>query len=159
VGDVDIVAASSSLLSPSRPRWRIRWTLYAIGIGVWLSGVLWWVFDHFLRQRSEFGPVPSPLQFWWLRLHAATALAAVWLFGYLCASHVLTTWPARLRRVSGVLFVAAFALLILSGYLLYYVTADRARTLIGDVHWAVGLCAPLAFLAHRGFRRSAQRPG
>ena len=149
------VAASVPLRSTvSRPSRPIRWLLYAIGSGVWLSGVLWWVFDRYLLQQTVYGIAQHPLQVWWLRLHAATATAAIWLLGYLSAMHVQRNWAARLRRNSGLLFVSAVGLLAVSGYLLYYVEADRPLAVIADVHWAVGLCAPVAFLLHRGLRRA-----
>ncbi len=126
---------------------------YAIGVSVWVSGVLYWVFDKYFLRQTNIGIEQNPLQVWWLRAHALTATLAVWLLGYICAVHVQRNWSGRLRRVSGLLFVSAFALLVLSGYLLYYVDADRPAALISDFHWVVGLCAPLAFLIHRGLRR------
>jgi len=137
----------------ARPTRRIRWALYGIGISVWVSGVLWWLFDRYFLRQTDIGIEQNPLQVWWLRAHALTATLAVWLLGYICAVHVQRNWPGRLRRNSGLLFVGAFALLVFSGYLLYYVDADRPSALIGQFHWIVGLCAPLAFVVHRGVRR------
>ena len=141
----------------TRPSARIRWTLYIIGVGVWLSGVLWWTFDRYMLQQTPYGIAQHPLQVWWLRLHAAMATAAIWLLGYLSAIHVQRNWPAALRRGSGLLFISTVGLLVVSGYLLYYVEAERPLDLIADVHWGVGLCAPAAFLLHRGLRRREQR--
>jgi hypothetical protein len=106
-----------------------------------------------MLQRSDAGISENPLQVWWLRLHAGTATAAVWLFGYMCAIHVQRNWKGGVRRSSGALFVSMLALLTLTGYLIYYVEADRPLALLSQLHWAVGLFAPLAFLLHRGMRR------
>jgi len=141
----------------ARPTRRIRWALYGIGASVWASGVLWWVFDHYFLRQTNIGIEQNPLQVWWLRAHALTATLAVWLLGYLCAVHVQRNWSGRLRRNSGLLFVSAFGVLVLSGYLMYYVDADRPAALIAQFHWIVGLCAPLAFLIHRGLRRQRHR--
>jgi hypothetical protein len=145
------------LILAARPTRRIRWTLYAIGACVWVSGLLWWVYDHYLLRQTNIGIEEDPLQVWWLRLHALTATVAVWLLGYICAVHVQRNWSGGLRRSSGLLFVSTFAFLALSGYLLYYVDADRPAAFITQVHWLVGLCAPLVFVVHRGLRRRHSR--
>ncbi|MGH8205318.1 MAG: hypothetical protein ACRETK_00945 [Steroidobacteraceae bacterium] len=142
----------------TRPTRRIRWTLYAVGASVWASGVLYWVFDRYFLRQTNIGIEQNPLQVWWLRAHALTATVAVWLLGYICAVHVQRNWSAGLRRSSGLLFVTVFGLLVFSGYLLYYVDADRPAALIADIHWAVGVCTTLAFLIHRGLRRQRAKP-
>lgn len=148
-GEVRIAASSGTWLSATPPSRRIRWLLYLVGTAVWTSGLLWWLFDRYMLQQTQYGVSQHPLQVWWLRLHAAAATAAVWLLGYLSAVHVQRNWPARLRRSSGLLFVSAIALLVVSGYLLYYVESDRPLAIVADVHLAIGVCAPLAFLLHR----------
>lgn len=147
------MAAPPVLIPPSRPTPGIRRAIYLIGIAVWVSGVLYWTFDKYMLQRSDAGISENPLQVWWLRLHAGTATAAVWLFGYMCAIHVQRNWRGGVRRNSGTLFVTVLALLTLTGYLIYYVEADRPLALLSQLHWAVGLFAPLGFLLHRGMRR------
>jgi hypothetical protein len=133
---------------------RRRWTLYIVGIGVWLSGGLWLLFHYFLVKQGEFGPVASPLEPWWLKLHGAFAFAAVWMFGLLWGAHIAKLWPSKRRRWSGGMLTAVFVLLILSGYLLYYVGDDRIRPLISALHWGIGLACPIFFAWHRLKRRS-----
>lgn len=146
------MAASPNPTSPTRPTPKIRRTLYLIGIAVWATGVLYWTFDKYMLQRSDAGLSENPLQVWWLRLHAAAAMTAVWLFGYLCAIHVQRNWGGGVRRNSGALLVSVFALLAGSGYLIYYVEADRPLAMLLQAHWLLGLFAPLAFLLHWGLR-------
>ena len=153
------MAASPVPVSPTRPTPVIRRTLYLIGIAVWVTGVLYWTFDKYMLRQSDIGLSENPLQVWWLRLHAATATAVVWLFGYLCAIHVQRNWGGGMRRTSGALFVSVLALLTLTGYLIYYVEADRPLAMLAQLHWVVGLSAPLAFLLHRGLRRRARAAG
>jgi len=150
------VAASPVPASPTRPTAAIRRTLYLVGIAVWVSGVLYWTFDKYMLQQSDIGLSENPLQVWWLRLHAATATLAVWGFGYMSAIHVQRNWSAGVRRNSGSIVVGALALLTLSGYLIYYVEADRPLAMIAQLHWVVGLCAPLLFLMHRRLRLRAR---
>jgi hypothetical protein len=152
-GERIIAAAASAPPGTSRPSRRIRWTLYVIGLSVWASGVLYWTFDHYMLRHTDIGLSENPLQVWWLRLHAGTATAAIWLLGYISAIHVQRNWRPGQRRSTGLLFLTAFALLVVTGYLLYYVDADRPAAMLMSIHWIVGLCVPAAFLLHRGWQR------
>jgi len=138
-----IVKKTGSL---GRPR---RWALYIVGAGVWLSGGLWLLFHYFLVKQGEFGPSTNPLEPWWLKIHGAFAFAAVWMFGLLWGIHITKAWPNRRRRWSGGMLTGVFALLIVSGYLLYYVGDEKGRAVVSLLHWTVGLSCPLFFLWHR----------
>jgi hypothetical protein len=51
--------------------------------------------------------------------------------------------------------------LMLSGYLLYYVGDDTARSVISVLHWTIGLAAPVVFFMHRvklPYRRPLIKP-
>lgn len=133
-----------------------RWSLYIISAGVWLSGGLWLLFHYFLVKQGEFGPVTNPLEPWWLKLHGVFAFAAVWIFGLLWGIHIAKLWPHKRRRQSGGFLTGVFALLIVSGYLLYYVGDDRIRPLISTLHWGIGLVGPVFFGWHRLKRRKVQ---
>lgn len=135
---------------------RRRWTLYIVGIGVWLSGGLWLIFHYFLVQQGEFGPINSPLEPWWLKLHGAFAFAAIWVFGLLWAVHITKLWTHKRRRWSGGILTGVFLVLIITGYLLYYVGDDRVRPFISTVHWVIGLGCPLFFFLHRLKRRNVR---
>jgi hypothetical protein len=130
-----------------------RWALYIVGTGVWLTGGLWLLFHYFLVKHGEFGPETNPLEPWWLKLHGAFAFAAVWIFGLLWGVHITKLWHQKHRRRSGVMLTGVFALLILSGYLLYYVGDDRVRPVISALHWGIGLGCPVFFAWHRVKRR------
>lgn len=126
-----------------------RWQLYIVGAGVWLSGALWLLFHYFFVTQGEFGPTENPLTAWWLRLHGAFAFAAIWIFGLLWAAHITAAWPRRRRRASGFALAGVFLVLIVSGYLLYYVGDDTVRPVISVLHWSIGLAAPAFFVLHR----------
>ena len=121
--------------------------MYGIVGLLWASGIGWLVFHYFLRQVGEFGAMPHPLEAWWLRLHGAAAFASLWLIGVLWAIHLVPAWNAR-RRNSGIVLGVALALLVLSGYLLYYVGGDAARAAIALAHWLIGVVLPLPLLLH-----------
>ena len=133
-----------------------RWVLYIVGTGVWLTGGLWLLFHYFLVTQGQFGPTTNPLEPWWLKLHGAFAFAAVWVFGLLWGIHIAKLWPHKRRRSSGGVLTGIFALLILSGYLLYYVGDDIIRPKISALHWVVGLACPVFFVWHRLKRRAVR---
>ena len=53
-------------------------------------------------------------------------------------------WLPRLKQLA-----PEAAILIVTGYLLYYVGNERVRNIISGVHWILGLAIPLAYLLHR----------
>ena len=121
--------------------------VYVIFSVLWASGVGWLVFHNFLRQPGEFGELPHPSEAWWLRLHGAASFATLWLIGVLWAVHLVPAWKAR-RRASGIVLSVVLAVLVLSGYLLYYASGDEARGIIALVHWIIGAALPLFVLPH-----------
>ena len=146
---------------PASARTRLSLRREALVYGVfgllWISGVGWLVFHYFLRLASEFGEMPHPLEAWWLRLHGAGAFAGLWLIGLLWAIHLVPGWKSR-RRPSGVVLSALTAVLVLSGYLLYYAGGDRVHAVVALAHWLVGLALPLPLLLH-GVRGRRAREG
>jgi hypothetical protein len=126
-----------------------RLALYVVGIGVWLSGGLWLLFHYLLLEQSEFGPKPNPLEPWWLKLHGAFAFAGIWLLGLLWGMHITIAWPLSRRRLSGGMLTGVLIWLTLSGYLLYYIGNDDARTIVSALHWGIGLGCPVFYLLHR----------
>ena len=128
---------------------RRRWLLYFIGAGVWLTGGLWLIYHYFLVKQGEFGPTANPLEPWWLRLHGMFAFASLWMFGLLWGIHITKLWPGTRRKWSGGLLTGFFLLLIVSGYLLYYVGDDSVRPYVSEIHWVFGLACPALFVWHR----------
>lgn len=126
-----------------------RLGLYVVSLGVWISGGLWLLLHNFLVKRGEFGPEVNPLEPWFLKVHGAFAVAAIWMFGLMWSVHVIRLWPFSWRRWSGGLMAGVVAWLILSGYLLYYMGDDKARSIVSSLHWGIGLAAPVFFLWHR----------
>jgi hypothetical protein len=146
-------ARAAPVRGPIRLAARRRVLVQSVAAVVWASGAAWLVFHYFVRTRGEFGPEPSPVEPWWLKLHGAAAFGALWAFGLLWGVHVVNGWGARRRRWSGGVMVALALVLIGSGYLLYYAGDDEARAVVSLTHWLIGLAAPLAFLWHRWLAR------
>lgn len=120
-----------------------------IGLGLWSSGTLWLVFHYFMQRKGEFGPAPDPLEHWWLAAHGLFAFASLWLLGLLWGRHIVGAWKIGRHRISGVLLLGVLAVLIASGYLLYYSGSDETRSVVSLIHWTLGLALPLPFLVHR----------
>ena len=135
--------------APSRLSRTQRASIYAIGIGIWLTGVLWLLFHYFVVYPGRFGPTTSPLEPWWLALHGAFAFTVIWIFGLLWGVHVPAGWSRGRRRPSGGVLAGLLGWLIVSGYLLYYAGGEEFRAGVSLAHWIIGLAAPIAFLAHR----------
>jgi hypothetical protein len=131
-------------LRPGSKTW-----INAVGFGVWLSGVAWLIDHYFLKSEDALGLPNASAEVWWLRIHGAFAFLALWTAGLLWGVHVVRAWKGRRHRWSGGTLFTVLAVLIVTGYLLYYVGDERVRTIISGVHWIIGLAIPLAYLLHR----------
>jgi hypothetical protein len=131
-----------------RPPQASYWPVYAVSVGIWLSGGLWLLFHYFLVRRTAFGPAPHPLERWWLATHGAMAFASLWLMGFLWATHIVRRWKLRRHRKTGGTLFVIMVVLIVSGLLLYYLPSDELRSPTAMVHWVIGLAMPLALMAH-----------
>ncbi len=129
------------------PRTR-RYTLYVISIGTFLTGLLWILYHYFMRTEGPFGFKSHPLEVWWLKAHGAFSFAAMWMFGVLWSVHILRGWNARWRRWSGGTVTGIALVLIITGYLLYYLESRDWREWTSVVHWVLGLIALAFFFIH-----------
>jgi len=127
---------------------RGKLAIYAILGATWGSGILWIVLHYFLARQGEFGSEPHPLERWTLALHGAGAFAALLLGGWLWKAHVAPWWDSPNRRASGIVLVALGAVLIVSGYLLYYASGDALRDFVGALHWTIGVLLAVPLLVH-----------
>jgi hypothetical protein len=129
------------------------WPVYSVCFGVWVSGSLWLLLHYFFVRQTDFGLTHNPLEHWSLVAHGALAFATLWLLGFLWGTHIVKRWRLRRhRKTGGVLFVV-MGVLVLTGYLLYYVSGDQTRDVTAYVHWILGLAMPLSLLAHWLIRR------
>jgi hypothetical protein len=129
-----------------RPR---RLTVYAVSIGVWVTGAIWLLFHYFVKQVDKFGfENAHPAEKWWLIGHAAFAFMSIWLFGVLWPAHVKKSWTAHIRRGSGGTLFGITTWLALTGLALYYIGSDTWRSWTSILHWAPGLGAVAIFAWH-----------
>lgn len=141
-------------------RWQIM-LLTISGALLWLSGAAWLLLHYYGQVQSEFGPETNPLEPWFLRVHGLILISALLGFGGLFVAHMPKGWKNRYQRTIGIALTTAFAVLILSGYMLYYAGDEGLRDWTSLIHWALGLGTPALFIWHYlhgvSKRRAVQR--
>jgi hypothetical protein len=137
-------------------RWH-RLSVYAVGALLLLTGVAWLAL-HYLAGNDE---LPHPLEAWMLRAHGLAAFAGLFMFGVIAAAHLPHGWRLSRRRRwahqrrTGLVLCTLAAVLVLSGYLLYYFAPEAIRPSLGWIHAGVGVAMALAVALHRrGFGHS-----
>jgi hypothetical protein len=126
---------------------RTRAAILTVCTLLWLTGVAWLIAHWFFPARNDFGVLPGPWEAPLMRLHGLIAVAAVFAFGWVGAGHILARWSAARNRISGLWLLACAALLVVSGYALYYSTGGLHAAAAGVHEW-LGLVAIFAALAH-----------
>jgi len=139
------VAARSALRAPMSMG--LRRALLWVSALLWLSGILWLLAHFLFPAHNEFGVLPNRWEAPLMRLHGLIAVAAVFLFGWVGAGHIVARWSAAANRVSGLWLLGAACLLVLSGYALYY-SSGALHEGAGTLHEGLGVLAIVAALAH-----------
>ena len=140
------------------PHWQ-RLALYSVGGALLLSGAGWLLVHYSLGAGA--GNLPHPLESASLRLHGLAAFGGLFVLGALAAAHIPQGWRLSHRRRwsgqrrSGVTLCTLAALLVLTGYLLFYFAPEALRPALGWLHAAAGVSMAALLLSHR---RQAPRP-
>jgi len=123
---------SKLLLEPLQKR-----ALYLATTLLWLSGAIW----LYLLETDPARPL-------WMRLHGAAAMVFLMVFGTLLMQHVPAGWRQGEQRLSGVSLIATYSVLIVTGWMLYYLAGDQVRYWTGKTHAILGLVLPLLIYIH-----------
>jgi hypothetical protein len=83
-----------------------------------------------------------------LKFHGAAAFAMLVAVGAMWVHHARRGLAIARNRISGISIIAMLALLIMTGYALYYLVTDLTRTPISMAHWLVGVAFVPLFIAH-----------
>jgi len=136
----------------------LRLTIWALFAVLWASGCAWLVLHLGFEARTEFGRLPNPWEASVLEVHGILAVSAVFLTGWISRSHILERWSVRRNRKSGLALGIATAVLVVSGYMLYY-TTDRLHSAAALAHELIGALAVLVAVTHwrLGRRMSRER--
>jgi hypothetical protein len=90
-------------------------------------------------------------------LHGVVAVAATFLFGWICGDHVALTWRMRADRASGVWLLVLVFTLMLTGFAAFFLVDDSLRSLAGSVHEWLGLALMIPWVLHLLFGRGPVR--
>lgn len=124
-----------------------------------VTGIVWLIFDRWITVPGAFGPTRHPAQPWLMKLHGAFAMLILVLLGSVLPGHVKKAWQRRKNLFLGIALMGAMALLIGSGYALYYFVSDDNRGLISALHWVTGLVLLPIFVGHMvSGLKSARQP-
>ena len=122
-----------------------------------VSGAGWLALHYSLGAGN--GELPHPVEPWLMRLHGAAAFAALFAAGVLSGHHIPAAWRQaqrprqRTQRRSGLLICASAALVVLSGYALYYLAPEALRPALGWGHAGTGMLLVGAGCWHGARRR------
>ena len=113
---------------------------------LFLSGILWWglhdLFPNFFKGLSE--TFSSPL----MQIHGAAAMASLFFLGWLVPAHMRRGWQKKRNRKPGLVIITSCALLVVTGYGLYYFGSEWSRTLSVWLHIGTGLLFPFILIWH-----------
>ena len=124
--------------------WHRRLFYLVFGV-LWGSGSLWLFIEWF--KDPELGTARTLLQTISMKVHGATMLVYLALLGTLIA-HIRRGTALKANRLSGFTMIALNGVLVLSGWLLYYVSDDAVREFSSTIHWVIGLIALPLLCAH-----------
>lgn len=130
-------------LSPRHKRW-----FYSVTITLFLSGAAWVLFGWLAEQDEAHAELIRSLKQWMLKLHGAAAMAFLVALGILIPAHIKRAWRVRRNRTNGVFFVTVMALLVATGYGLYYFGDERWRSAASWIHLILGFAAPALLAWH-----------
>jgi hypothetical protein len=135
----------------------LKLLVYSLFAFLYLSGVAFWVLDHFFTSETSTGPQQNPMQIWSLRLHGTLAIAVLMLLGYVWRAHVQPSWKARagLKKLGkesnqrAGLFLSIYLLfIVLTIPGLMYLTNDALKEYTEAIHTYMGLALILPFAWH-----------
>jgi hypothetical protein len=129
------------------PRWQELAVYLSLG-GLIVTGLLWLLFDQWVRVEGEFGPEHHAAQSWLLTAHGVLAYAFLIVAGAMIPVHIILGWRLRRNLWSGISLAALCVVLAISALGLYYLGEDAARSWASLMHWSLGIAVLPIFLIH-----------
>ena len=123
--------------------------LYGTSSTLLISGVVWVVLHRVsLAHEGVMTSWSARLEPWLLTLHGAAAMAFLVVLGALLPTHIIKGMATRKNLLSGLVLLGVIGLLTITGYALYYLGSDTARSVASLLHTWVGVSAPAFLLWH-----------
>lgn len=128
-----------------------RWLIYATLAALAASGTVWAAFHYFVAgKQAAAGEAVA------MKIHGAVAMIALLTLGTILPGHVPKGWRGRKNKLSGAAILASCAVLVASGYLLYYAGGEALRQLASYIHLSFGVALAVLAVVHVTARLSAQ---
>ena len=130
-------------------RWE-RWSFNMTSLVVAITGFAYFWMGYLLTTDDPFAVVNHPWQEPMLHLHVLASPFFVLIFGIVLNSHVMKKLRASRvpNRKSGLMSLATFALMVVSGYLLQVATDEAWLRGLVSVHVASGALFSLVYAGH-----------
>ncbi len=110
---------------------------------LFFSGIVWLILEF---TNPE---IFRDIRVYSLRLHGAASFGFLIVFGMVLSTHISFNWQVKKnRRISGIILTTILTILILSGYLLYYLGGEEIRAFTSYLHWIGGIFCSLIFAIH-----------
>ncbi len=134
---------------------RHKIALYSVLGVVFATGAIWIWLHYFVHDENEFGSSAAQTRI--LAIHGLFAAVSLLLIGSLLPLHVKFAWRSKRNRFNGIFFISTVALLIATGYALYYIGNERFRSWTSWTHLIVGVAFPLLLILHIWRGRASRR--
>jgi hypothetical protein len=138
-------------------RWEAWWNHAAL-VAVGLTGLVYGAFRYFVANPDPDSRMGHPWQPGLMKAHLLVAPFAVFGIGLLLRRHALLKLrrgEERGRR-SGVVMLALFAPLVVTGYLVQALTGPAGAKATGWIHSALGVLVVLGYVLHPKRHAEAQ---
>ncbi|MFT6333024.1 MAG: hypothetical protein ACJAW3_001374 [Lentimonas sp.] len=123
------------------------WLFILIAIS-FLSGVGFFILSEFFNVMGEFGQEKHPAGFTILKIHGGAAFLMMATYGFFLGGHVKKAWKMKTKPIFGIITAILPLLLMITGYLLYYIAADLMREIVEYTHLGIGVLLPIILTAH-----------
>lgn len=124
-----------------------RW-FYSVATVLFLSGAACVLFGFQAGRDEARADFFRSLKVWSLKLHGAAAMAFLIAIGILIPTHIKRAWQAGRNRANGVFSVTVIAVLVVTGYGLYYLGDERWRDATSWIHLILGFAIPALLALH-----------
>jgi hypothetical protein len=119
---------------------------------LFFSGIVWLILEF--KNPEIF----RDIMVYSLRLHGAASFGFLIVFGMVLSTHISFNWQVKKnRRISGIILTIFVTILILSGYLLYYLGGEEIRAFTSYLHWISGISCSAVFAVH--FFKKSKKTG
>ncbi len=132
-----------------------KWLLNATSLLLSVTGALFAWMKYFLKSDDPFAVANHPWQPYMLDGHVIVAPVALFVIGIVYANHVKPKHDAgtKPRRRTGLAALWMIAPMVLSGYLMQVLTAERLVEAMRIVHWISSALFVTGLLVHQLLRK------